>query len=814
MPRLRFPPDYDGSPSQRRGPWPGPVPYEEGDEHYRGRADEAEKIREWVDYHLPLFLITGPSGVGKTSLLRAAVIPELRARRVEALAEGEEKTHTPAVLVVRDWVTARHREQWDYDRILKDAIHNSILDLRSKAKGFYPGEHRKALLERIVQDCNDMLKPELEDVYSGGTAYDYAARLTDEVGSLLLIMDQFEEALRGSAEQRIHILDTVADLGKQDTFRIQVVLSFRQEFWFLFRRLDSRIGNLSMVTLYLEPMPAPDVRDAVVLSAKSGGVEVKPPALDRLLKWMRSVGTRDSPAESLSPAPEEGASKEVDSQASIDLLRLQALLQELYRLESENPEPGETEKDLSGGAVTINEDTIRSLLAQIRSEDPHLTESQLAESALHFFIDRRVFPMPVIEPSSPSEKESKISASTGVPQDLEEDDEEELMQRLLQRRIAARMAPFFSSLGLKVQQSESQLVATALREDWDTLTLDARNVKDFLESTGLEIGRTNLEHLKLVDGEISKGTGILSGRGRAATIRTKSDAVKHFLDASYATLQRLEKSSIVRSRATPKGRCYELVHDGFGTALFDWAEKVRNDPMDTLGAMVAQRGHSFHWKQLGGGIRQVCWRGSLVEPAADCSALVFDNVTWVDCDLRGTIFERCLFKGGSFEKCDLHGAVFRNCALAGSSNGGKPFTLQGIRANGMTFMGGSLANVAFIDCKLEKMLWDCDPTQQDGAKSKLRISNLAFQSCKPLYQWSVVPTTLIREGPLSIDNCRLELCDLRGLFTDGAREEPGMDIQRCTFRYCLVGGLASVIDRPGGNKRNERYPEGPEDPPG
>ena len=813
MPRLRFPSDYAAKPSRGRGPWPGPMPYEEGDEHYRGRVRDAEKLLERIDYCLPLMLITGPSGVGKTSLLRAAVIPQLRGRRVQALGEGEKKTHTPTVLVVRDWVTARHREQRDYDGILKDAIYNSILDLRSKAEGFYPGDHRKALRDRIEQDCNDMLKPELNAVYRGGTAYDYAARLTDEVGSLLLIMDQFEEALRGSTEQRISILDTIADLSKQDNFRIQVVLSFRQEFWFLFRRLDSRIGNLSKVTLYLEPMPEPDVWDAVTLSAESGGAKIDPPALTKLLEWLRSLGRRNSPAESLSPAPEERASGKADRQSSIDLLRLQALLQELYRLESEKAEPGETQKALCDRAVTINEDTVRRLLGQLRSEDPHLTESQLAESALQFFIDRRVFPMPVVEPSSRSEKESKISAATGVPRDLEEEQEEELLQRLLQRRIAARMAPFFSSLGLKVQQYESQLVATALREDWDTLTLDANHVKGFLDSTGLEVGRTNLDlrQLGLVDGEISKGTGILSGRGRAATTRTKSDAVRNLLDACYETFERLEKSSIVRSRTTPEGRCYELVHDGFGTALFDWAEKVRSDPIDTLGAMVAQRGQSFHWKQLGGGIRQVCWRGSLVEPAADCGALVFDNVTWVDCDLRGTIFERCLFKGGSFEECDLHGAVFKNCSFAGSSNGGKPFTLRGIRANGLTFMGGSLTDVAFIDCKLEKMLWDCDPGERDEAKSKLRVSNLALQYCKSLYQWSVVPGTLVREGPLSIDNCDLDLCDLRGLLTDGATDRPGVGIRHCRFRYCLVGELARVID---GSMENRRYPEVSEDVPG
>ncbi len=81
-----------------RGPWPGPVPYDEKDRRLlHGRDQDREEVLKRLQA-LRFLLVTAYSGVGKTSFLRASVVPELRQRRADYLA-GHEAEPQPAVLV-------------------------------------------------------------------------------------------------------------------------------------------------------------------------------------------------------------------------------------------------------------------------------------------------------------------------------------------------------------------------------------------------------------------------------------------------------------------------------------------------------------------------------------------------------------------------------------------------------------------------------------------------------------------------------------------------------------------------------------------
>lgn len=61
-----------------QNPWPGLAAYEEQDvDFFRGREEEAARLRQLTQRHR-LTLLFGPSGIGKTSLLKAGLFPILR----------------------------------------------------------------------------------------------------------------------------------------------------------------------------------------------------------------------------------------------------------------------------------------------------------------------------------------------------------------------------------------------------------------------------------------------------------------------------------------------------------------------------------------------------------------------------------------------------------------------------------------------------------------------------------------------------------------------------------------------------------------
>ena len=79
--------------SQRRSPYPGLIPYEEEDmPFFFGRENETRLIVANL-FAAPLTLLYGASGVGKSSVLCAGVIPSLRPRS-DLLTVGIDRQHS------------------------------------------------------------------------------------------------------------------------------------------------------------------------------------------------------------------------------------------------------------------------------------------------------------------------------------------------------------------------------------------------------------------------------------------------------------------------------------------------------------------------------------------------------------------------------------------------------------------------------------------------------------------------------------------------------------------------------------------------
>ncbi len=736
------------------GPWPGPIPYDE--EHRRffhGRERELGEVLSRLSAE-NLVLLTGMSGVGKTSFLRAGLVPALRDRRATAL-QHKEPTIQPAVLVVRDWLQTH---SGDPNAFFNLAIRESVDDMRQIAP-LYAGEPE--ICAGLEHDYEKLLR-----VKSRENAYHYVIDLARAAGSLVLVLDQFEEAVRGSISQAANLWKIVADLYKNQ-HEVRLLISFRREFLARIRSLETRTGlQLRDQTYDLPPMQVETVRLAIQRSAAEAGMVVETEPLQRLMDWMKQAELQTSVSR-LAPGRAGLHRPEGDLEFSADLLKLQALLVEVHEIAL-----GEI---ASGSEVRITSGTLDRLIDLEEMADSSSSGARLVGVALERFIDRRVLPIP-----------QSLGLHSGLTVDLARRE----FRMLQHRRAAARMAEFFSAGPIKVQQPRGPLVARTWRDEWQVLDTDAESVERTISNAeddgpdvrGMELGRL----LGLGDEPISRSAGVLSGFARAEkwTARRVADEL---LGTSLEALDKLADGNVVRPRPGVQGQTYELVHDGFGRAFVAWAEDHLKAPLDVLAATTAQRG-VFDWRDLTGIVRDVCWRSCTIGPATGLRELILDNVAFVDCDLTGTVFERCTFRGGKFENCVLDFVIFRECKFEAGVGG--TFVFDGVRASGLTFHGGSANEVVFQRSSLWRMYWTPLPWV-GGEPDRFDLSEVVLEDCY-IRQWTVDNVRVV--GPLSVRRCNLGLCDLDGLSPDIVH----VSFNDCTFVYCPVNdALFAAIQRAG-----------------
>ena len=224
-----------------RNPYKGLRPFGEADaEDYFGRdllvADLARRLAEGQR----LLVVTGPSGCGKSSLVRAGLVPALRAG-------------------YSGWVVAQ------------------------MMPGLHPFDELEAALQRVAPGGQRVALGE------GDTAFLTAASevLSSEGDRLLLVIDQFEElfALSGREDRR-QFLDTLVTALADPRRRVSVVVALRADFYdrpLLHHGFAALFVN-SLVTLL--PLSPSELEAAVVKPASRVGVEVDPALLAELVVVM------------------------------------------------------------------------------------------------------------------------------------------------------------------------------------------------------------------------------------------------------------------------------------------------------------------------------------------------------------------------------------------------------------------------------------------------------------------------------------------------------------------------------------------------
>ncbi|MFA9565033.1 MAG: serine/threonine-protein kinase, partial [Acidimicrobiales bacterium] len=218
-------------------PYKGLAPFQVGDQdQFVGRED---LIDDLVERTAPgrVLVVGGPSGSGKSSLLRAGLIPTVQ-QRMEARADGGR-----VVLMVpgrEPLAELAYRLSTAETTISADALRDEPRHARRAVAGF---------------------------------------------GAMLLVVDQFEElfTLCPDHEERIAFLSVLEALTDSFDSTTGVAIGIRSDFYSACARYQWLADRINDNQLLVGPMSSEDLRRAIVEPAERAGVQVETTLVDRVL---------------------------------------------------------------------------------------------------------------------------------------------------------------------------------------------------------------------------------------------------------------------------------------------------------------------------------------------------------------------------------------------------------------------------------------------------------------------------------------------------------------------------------------------------
>lgn len=702
-----------------RIPWPGPQPYDEEDwDDFSGRDPALEQLLNRVSVD-KLTVLLGASGTGKTSLIRAGLVPLLRHGRYHP-AEGNQATWP--VLLLRRWGAVGSSS-------LKE---NLLLQLHSAINAIQDWgellEQQAAIVE--AGNLRDDLKSVLDKARSSSGILEIVeslaraqARRADEgeaeasrESGIILIFDQFEEQLRAGRRASSEALELIGNLALSKA-PTKVLVSMRREYQYALRPLELMVGGLTSRSVFLEPLEAPDLLRVINDASKSSQLSISQEVADSIVKWLSSNspdsrnGATDS--ESLEEWHRQTAHEE---RGRPDLLQVQAVLLELCHFawargrNSVDREIFETfgAEFLDGTGSALG----RSRQIGTGGEADELVEEELARRVLGGALERWIeSALEGTTKRGPRRSQANIRSRSHA--EWAHMDEENL--RLQVRRIAVRLAPQLSSGDYKVSQEENALFRQALGEEIARLGLKDPERRARVRIVADDGGPPRLNWEDLEFGESRSGDGdsqstLLSGLARVKGwgLTTAGDQI---LICFREALHRLAAANILQCTyfGGEKGLYWELVHDQFGPSFTRWAERQRGTWDDCKSSLVVCSGLqpiAVPVKEIGPRDGDECyellkmsWQGCSIESSTP-GRLVLRNVAFKECFLVGTIFDSVEFVGSSFENCNLIGVLFRNCVFR-SDEGGRPTTFARCDSN-IAIVTSIIKDLEFRDCHLQQ----------------------------------------------------------------------------------------------------------------
>ncbi len=607
-------------------PWPGPRPLRKSDGNHLlvGRDKEKSHFRREVDGYR-LILLTGDSGVGKTSLLEAGLIPELTKSGYE-------------VALCRDW--SGSAEQTDPVAFLAAKVHAAFRD-RAKDADF-----RQKVPEELPR---------------GSALFWLLNRSLKE--RCVLVLDQFEELIRDAPALIGQLFQLLIEINHRTELR--VVISFRSEFLHKMADLEVGVKAYAMSHVALKEINPGAVRDVVLAANHDGQVAIEEPAADLIAElWHDARG--DSGANISARRDQLG------------LLHLQALLYVLADRAGAGPVTLAHVEAIAGGRkpgdlfVHSLEEAVRVKLARCRDASSTVgLDRYLIEGATRSVVEA-VRHLSSAGYKLVREARDLMSATLGD------------RQGTLTRALAASSAGDGSPPDGPLRDNQLDGLLNVMLDM--ILPEQAPDQADLLGSPRMAIASASDREFPAPAGGRGWAERLHEGVAPASADPFKVSCGPMFGLAPAAVLveelrrfvlalQWLQASSLVRiSTPGSGGAMVALIHDGFGVALERWAQSASGGPGFELTALTSPQGGSFNWKspatskpewpELDGAMRPAVlanlrWRGAWVRAN-------FRQVTFVNCDLRGTAFDGCVFHGVSFVNCLLDGAMLTDCTISGT----------------------------------------------------------------------------------------------------------------------------------------------------
>jgi WD40 repeat protein len=225
--------DASVEPPGATSPYVGLVPYSEDDAEFFFGRDEEKRIVAANLRASRLTIVYGSSGVGKTSLLRAGVVHDLRVRMLAAARERPERAPF-AVCIFSAWRDDPLRELM----AVINAAATEALGGRELPR-WRPGEPVVPALRAW----------------------------TERVRTLLVVLDQFEDYFLYHSDENgaDDFADQLVALVNEPNLRVNLLLSIRDDAWAKLDRFEGRIPHLFANYIRVEHLGRNAAREAIEL---------------------------------------------------------------------------------------------------------------------------------------------------------------------------------------------------------------------------------------------------------------------------------------------------------------------------------------------------------------------------------------------------------------------------------------------------------------------------------------------------------------------------------------------------------------------